>query len=394
MDRNQFTVLRGGLLDTVDTSEKVFESAYVTNTRLMGVVCMYIHFRLPDNPSMSDLHQFFYFDAEEYGFETYRGILGDDMDAVQDAEDTLASGLGGQKAALSLREAMYLLQEYVRFNQRSKLPLPEGLSEYGFLLSQDVLLNQPEQYILMGKLCTEIHSPRELVNYFLMRVFGRDFSAASYLSNGDFQLDQYAEFKAGTLCKNRIEEGDVPGSYICESLVEYDNSYHITVSTVQVSSGMISGFARVSSFKVSPAEASMMLARSEFVTVFELLDQPESFTKAATRRTRSAMVNAHDTGVLYMMFHPNNSHVDKWEYRLNDDVMGMYFVSNAGQLISAAYRLDDIRALEHDLGQSAFARKLIPTGKFEFQEPVLYEFIHSGFEDFNDFVEAIQTGRE
>ena len=155
MDRNQFTVLRGGLLDTVDTSEKVFESAYVTNTRLMGVVCMYIHFRLPDNPSMSDLHQFFYFDAEEYGFETYRGILGDDMDAVQDAEDTLASGLGGQKAALSLREAMYLLQEYVRFNQRSKLPLPEGLSEYGFLLNQDVLLNQPEQYILMGKLCTD-----------------------------------------------------------------------------------------------------------------------------------------------------------------------------------------------------------------------------------------------
>ena len=141
MDRNQFTVLRGGLLDTVDTSEKVFESAYVTNTRLMGVVCMYIHFRLPDNPSMSDLHQFFYFDAEEYGFETYRGILGDDMDAVQDAEDTLASGLGGQKVSLSLREAMYLLQEYVRFNQRSKLPLPEGLSEYGFLLSQDVLLN-------------------------------------------------------------------------------------------------------------------------------------------------------------------------------------------------------------------------------------------------------------
>lgn len=229
------------------------KSAYVTNTRLMGVVCMYIHFRLPDNPSMSDLHQFFYFDAEEYGFETYRGILGDDMDAVQDAEDTLASGLGGQKVALSLREAMYLLQEYVRFNQRSKLPLPEGLSEYGFLLSQDVLLNQPEQYILMGKLCAEIHSPRELVNYFLMRVFGKDFSAASYLSNGDFQLDQYAEFKAGTLCKNRIEEGDAPGSYICESLVEYDNSYHITVSTVQVTSGMISDFARVSSFKVSPA---------------------------------------------------------------------------------------------------------------------------------------------
>ena len=394
MNRNNFTVLRGGLLDTADTSEKVFESAYVTNTRLMGVVCMYIHFQLPDNPSMSDLHQFFYFDAEEYGFETYQGILGNDMDAVQEAEDALASGLGGQKVSLSLREAMYLLQEYVRFNQRSKLPLPDGFTEYSFLLQQDVIMNQPEQYILMGKLCTNIQSFRELINYFLMRIFGRDFKAAAYLADGGCQLDQFPEFKAGTLCKNRIRQGETADVYVCESLVEYDNSYHITVSTIRVASGQIADFTRVSSFKVSPAEASMMLARSEFVTVFELLDQPESFTKSATRRTRSAMVNVHETGTLYMMFHPDNGHVDKWEYRLNDDVLGMYFVSMSGQLIAAAYGLNDIRALEHDLGQSSFARKLIPTSKFEFQEPVLYEFIHSGFDDFNDFVDAIQRGRE
>lgn len=394
MNKNNFTVLRGGLLDTADTSEKVFESAYVTNTRLMGVVCMYIHFRLPDNPSMSDLHQFFYLDAEEYGFETYRGILGSDAEAVQDAEDTLAAGLGGEKVDLTLREAMYLLQEYVRFNRRSKLPLPEGFAEYRFLLSQDVVLSKPDQYILMGKLCSKIQSFRELINYFMMRIFGRDFKAAAYLSDGSFQLDQFPEFKAGTLCKNRIEQGDTPDAYICESLVEYDNSYHITVSTVQVGAGQITGFSRASSFKVSPAEASMMLSRSEFVTVFELLEPPEAFTKSATRRTRTAMVNTHDSGTLYMMFHPNNSHVNKWEYRLNDDVLGMYFVSAGGQLIAAAYNLSDIRALEHDLGQSAFARRLIPTGKFEFQEPVLYEFIHSGFDDFNQFVEAIQRDTE
>ena len=394
MNKNNFTVLRGGLLDTADTSEKVFESAYVTNTRLMGVVCMYIHFRLPDNPSMSDLHQFFYLDAEEYGFETYKGILGSDAEAVQEAEDTLAAGLGGEKVALTLREAMYLLQEYVRFNRRSKLPLPEGLPEYRFLLSQDVALSQPDQYILMGKLCARIQSFRELVNYFLMRIFGRDFKAAAYLSDGSFQLDQFPEFKAGTLCKNRIEQGDTPDTYICESLVEYDNSYHITVSTVQVGTGQVTGFSRISSFKVSPAEASMMLSRSEFVTVFELLEPPEAFTKAATKRTKTAMVNAHDSGTLFMMFHPNNSHVNKWEYRLNDDVLGMYFVSAGGQLIAAAYNLSDIRALEHDLGQSAFARRLIPTGKFEFQEPVLYEFIHSGFDDFNQFVDAIQRDPE
>lgn len=394
MNRNNFTVLRGGLLDSADTSEKVFESAYVTNTRLMGVVCMYIHFRLPDNPTLRDLHQFFYLDAEEYGFETYKSILGNDMDAVRDAENTLASGLGGQKVEITLREAMYLLQRYVRFNQQSKIPLPEDVREYRFLLDQDVSMSRPEQYILMRKLCAEIHSHRELINYFLMRIIGRDFSAASFLACSGLKLDQFPEFSAGTLCKNNIEPGDAPDTYICKSLIESGSAYHIIVSEIRVSSNQISSFERISSFKVSPAEASMMLARSEFVTVFEMLDPPEAFSKDATRRTKSAMVNTHESGTLYMMFHPNNSHVDKWEYRLNDDVQGMYFVSMVGQLIAAAYRLDDIRALEQDLSQSPFARRLIPTSKFEFQEPVLYEFIHSGFDDFDDFVEAVQRGSE
>ena len=82
----------------------------------------------------------------------------------------------------------------------------------------------------------------------------------------------------------------------------------------------------------------------------------------------------------------------KKEYRLNEDVLGMYFVSDSGQLISASYSLEEIRQLEIDLGTSSCGRKLIPTAKYEFQEPVLYEFIQSGFEDFELFVDAIKTG--
>ncbi len=81
----------------------------------------------------------------------------------------------------------------------------------------------------------------------------------------------------------------------------------------------------------------------------------------------------------------------KKEYRLNEDVLGMYFVSDSGQLISASYSLEEIRQLEIDL-ELPFGRKLIPTAKYEFQEPVLYEFIQSGFEDFELFVDAIKTG--
>lgn len=64
MNKDNFKVIRGGLLDSANTSRKTFVSAYVTNTRLMGVLGMYIHFKLPDNKALFDLHQFFYFDAE------------------------------------------------------------------------------------------------------------------------------------------------------------------------------------------------------------------------------------------------------------------------------------------------------------------------------------------
>ena len=33
---------------------------------------------------------------------------------------------------------------------------------------------------------------------------------------------------------------------------------------------------------------------------------------------------------------------------------------------------------------------LIPTEKFEFKEPVLYEYVNSDFERFEDFLEAIR----
>ena len=70
-----FTIIRGGLSETSLNSRKVFQSSYVTDTRLMGVTGVYIHWALPDNQVLTHFHQFFYFDAEEFGFDTYKGVL-------------------------------------------------------------------------------------------------------------------------------------------------------------------------------------------------------------------------------------------------------------------------------------------------------------------------------
>ena len=394
MKKNNLTVLRGGLLDSAATSRKTFISAYITNTRLMGVVGMYMHFRLPDNQTLGELHQFFYFDSEEFGFENYQSVLGRNPMRLSEIENSLIGGLGGEKIQVTLREACYLLQEYVRFNKKHQIPLPEGLSEYGFLLEQEIFLSEPERYVLINKQCTSMENPYEAINYFLMRVIGKDFEAAAYLAHGDLNMNLFPEHPAGTFCKNTIEHADAADTYLCESLVEFSGNYYISVTEIALTGLMVSRFERISLFRVSPAEAAMTLARSEFISVYEMLVDPSTFSPASTEKSAAAMVTFHDNGVLYMIFHPNNKHVAKREYRLNEDVLGMYFITSSGQLLAAAYSLEEIRLLEQDLSASSLGHSLIPIGRYEFQEAVLYEFIQSGFGAFEDFVNAIRTDDE
>lgn len=394
MNKSDLKVLRGGLLDSAITDRKDFVSAYVTNTRLMGVVGMHIHFKLPDNEVLDDLHQFFYFDAEEYGFETYRSVLGNDTDKISEIEGSLIGGLGGEKVPVSLEEAKAILHEYVLMNVTRNLPLPEGLPEYRFLLEKDALLSEPERYILQGKQCVKLESEHELVNYFLMRCFGKDFVGASYLAAVGMDLDLFPEFKAGTFLKNHIKKDPDDGSFVSESLVEFDGKYHVTVTSIKTDHMKVHAYEKISAFQISSAEAAMLLARPEFITLYDMVDDFSGFDRRATELTANAMITKYDNGTLFMMFHPNNKHVDKQEYRLNEDVLGLYFLSDSGQLICAAYTIDDVLKLEWDLVRSPYRKRLTPVEKYQFQEAVLYEFIQSGFPFFEEFVEAITPGAE
>ena len=209
--RSNFRLISGGLAEKAGDSRKEFISAFLTDTRLMGVVGMYVHWKLPDNSHLTDLHQFFYFDAEETGFDSYRSVLGDgggaELEEIQDIENYLMGGLGGTNVSISEKEARYMLQSYVDLNMRSNLPLPEGSDECGFMLSPRIRLTDTEEYVLMCKQCPSIDSPNQIINYFLMRCFGRDFGAAKFLTKGYVRTDIFPGHKAATLaaqCHRRI----------------------------------------------------------------------------------------------------------------------------------------------------------------------------------------------
>ena len=309
-------------------------------------------------------------------------------------ENRLFGGLGGRNAELTEKEAVYLVQKYAEFNHNHNIPLPDGSDEYRFLLGSSVEMTEPELCDLMKKQCVRISGKYELINYFLMRTFGTDFFTAAYLSTGDFNLHLFPEIHAGTFLKNTINETDSPETYINESLVEYDDTYHLITTELSLKDGHISSFTRLSLLKISPYEAAMMMARPEFVTVFDFTDTPFSFNCDSTKLTSKAMVNNHDNGILYMIFHDNNNHVKKKEYRLNEDVLGIYYVSDSGQLISTAYSPEEMDLLEKNLLSSSLKNQLIVTSRYEFPDSLLYEFIESGFRDFDTFIQTITSGEE
>ncbi|MDO4545437.1 MAG: hypothetical protein Q4C25_04710 [Bacillota bacterium] len=397
MSKPNLTVIEGGLSAPTEKRKKYFISSYVTDTRLMGVLAVYIHWKLSDSVGDSDFHQFFYIDCEEMGLETYKSVVGSSIDEITVIEQALVGGLGASKIDISQRQVRGILSHYKVFNQRHDLPFPQGYKEYSFLVEPETILNPNEHKELMQKICGEIVSDYQAVNYFLMRCFGRDYSGAAYLTEGEFPLDLYDEYRRATFCKNVIDKESVGDdgsvSYLCESLIEMDNKYETAISKVCIKDHKVTGFERCSGFAVSTAEAAMMLTKAEFVTVYEVMLSDEDMDNNIGELTvnLNTVMSSHENGRLFMAFKQNNDHVNNRVFRLSNDVKGIYFLTDYGQLIVAAYSLPDIRSLENKLKASPLAPFLMTTAKYEFKEPVLFEFIQSDFEDFDDFLDFIRN---
>lgn len=396
MSKPKLTVIEGGVPYLVKNRQKLLVSAYVTNTRLMGVLALYAHWRISDTDEILDFHQFFYIDCEESGLETYTGILGSDRSEIDATEQALVGGLGAEKIEITYPQLSGILTFYRMFNEARSLPLPNGYSEYSFLLEPVTILNPDEHTEVMRLICGEITSDYQAVNYFLMRCFGQDHRAAAFLSAGDFDLDIYLNYKGATFCKNTIDKDHVyddgATAYLCESLVERRGNYEIIISRVVVKDLKIVGLSHCSGFAVSAAEAAMMLAKAEFVTVYEVLLSDEDMENNIGELTinLNTIMSVQENGRLFMAFKKNNDHVNSRIFRLSNDVKGIYYLTDYGQLIVAAYTLQEIRHLENQLKVSPLAPFLIPTAKYEFKEPVLFEFMQSDFEDFDDFLNFIR----
>ena len=97
MTDNRFTVIKGGIDLPPSIDKRDFVNAYATDTRLMGVLGLSIHWEIEKSGITDDFYQFFYLDAEEYAIENYISVYGNSPKEIHKVENTLIGGLGGKK---------------------------------------------------------------------------------------------------------------------------------------------------------------------------------------------------------------------------------------------------------------------------------------------------------
>ncbi|MDR1778292.1 MAG: hypothetical protein LBR14_00845 [Clostridiales Family XIII bacterium] len=396
MNRSDLKVIIGGLDLRKRSEEKRYISGFTTDSRLMGVLVIYLRWELGSYYSTDEddrsFHQFFYIETTEVGIESYRSLYGNDAVAMLEIEQAMLGGLGSEKIDITEREARILLQEYAGYNKRFGEELPEGEDEYGFLLTEAVDSTPAEREALFRKTCVRLGNGNQLINYFLMRYFGGDVDAVRILAGDQIASTLSRDTYCDTLCLNRIEK--LPGkgeeaAYLCESLIESDTAHRIVTSEIHTTGSRVSSFEVLSAFRISAAETAMKLERPEFVTVYEVQADSVRLEEFLDNRYMSAMKRDTEAGRLYLNFNENNNHLKEAVYRLNDDVKGMVYLTDDGQLVLATYSLARIHRLEREIQASPFAHKLSAIAKYEFKEDVFYDFVRSETGDFIHFVEYL-----
>ena len=395
LTKSDLKVIKGGALDTSGPS-RTFVDAHTTDTRLMGVIVIYIDWDEEKNVLFETqheaFHQFFYIETSEEGIESYKSVRGDDVVELYTIKQSMEGGLGANRVSLTQKEAFFLIQLSASINKEQGLVLPDDMEEYAFILEDVIEMSKEEEQSLFKKICGEITNYRQMVNYFLMRYFARDFYPVDMLSSQKIDRDLLSVKGSATLCLNKIDIGnkvDGTTSYLNESVIEDERGYCIVMSEVKIKDNLVSSLEILTEFSISSVEAAMKLARPEFVSVYEIagcIDNVEDYLDDAYVKAQRSMTEG---GKLYVSFAADNSHVDCDLYRLNDDVEEIVYLTVEDQLVVGAYTLERIKQLELKLRESLIGAQLIDTGKFEFKEPILYDYTLGIGNDFIGYVEDI-----
>lgn len=382
---NRFKVIEGGKKnDPLENLE--FLGAKATNTRFIGVVGAIAKWKHND----SIVTQIFHLDFEEYGIDGYNEFVDEDEDFIEKMLKKTTGGLGGDFVTISLVELNYLVATSFDVSLDACEFYDEIKENYGFLLEK----NEIDVNALFAKVGPRCGDEFETLNYFIMRVIGRDEDSIRYFSRNTYDETWVKTVDlASTLIKNSselIEETENIKTYEMMSLVDYRNKYKMITSNVELGEDengfFIKEFIIKNEMPISSHEAAFLLKKKEYINIYQIQD--DDFIFNFDDEKPELMVNAHHNGDLYTEFNNTNDHVKDRIYYLNGDVFANYYITDGNQLVVFSFKEENIQKVEDYFNSNEkFEDMLDSSGQLVSDSTIVYSFIMSDYEDFYDFLE-------
>ncbi len=386
--RNHLTVIQGGKQEAEAYTLR-FSSAFVTNTRLMGVVAVKA---LELTPGGEPVSHFFHLDFEEFGIDAYERVESTEPETLDRMSRKITGGLGGDLVEITPEEMAWLIRDAYALNLRNSEALPEGMEGLFSFLKAESELESWEIHGLWLKLTPELASDTELINYYLMRLWACDTPGALFLSRSGAVIQKLCD-PPGIMVRNRVQflrEAGGVRYYQAESLSDNEKEYRLAACEIGVfeeaGQRRVFSLAVQSTFKVTEVEAAFLLRRKEYLASYKIVDI-ERVRIFFDLYKPDAMITLYEDGLLYTYFKPNNHHVRDEEYYLNEDVQCYYYLSNEHQLVVCALDSKYLRQAQLELELKEMTALLEFENEYISETPILYDFISSDYLDFQEFWE-------
>jgi hypothetical protein len=383
---NRFKVIEGGKKNS-DLDNLEFIDAKATNTRFMGVVGAIARWKKNDG---SIITQIFHLDYEDYGIDGYNEFVDEDEEFIEKMLKKTTGGLGGDFVEISLEELIYLVSASLDVSYDACEYYEEINNSYDFLLKK----NEIDVNGLFSKIGPGSSDENETLNYFIMRVIGRDEDTIRFFSRDNYDENWLKTVDlASTLIKNSnelIETEENLKRFEVMSLVDYRNKYKMITSIIELEEDedgcFIKDFNIRNEMPISSYEAAFLLKKKEYINIYQILN--DDFIFNFDDEKPELMVNAHHNGDLYTEFNNTNSHVKDKIYYLNGDVFANYYITDSNQLVVFSFKEENIEKVdEYFSGNDKYAGMLYSIGSLVSDSTIVYSFIMSDYEDFYDFLQ-------
>ncbi|ABR48489.1 hypothetical protein Amet_2335 [Alkaliphilus metalliredigens QYMF] len=391
----KFNIIKGGK----EYVKYQFVSAMVTQTRLMGVMAVKIHWKITDEKTQ--LIQWFLLDSEEHGIYDYKSMKTNKPSEYDYYTEQFMANLGGKRNNITKSEAIHLVSCFMKENKKYNKPLPDPLEEYKFIGEYFQIFIQNQPSLLKDKIFEKIYSSMALLNYFMMRATGKDIEGMNHLiadHNIFLPVDFEIASEASQLLKNTIqfiEKNEMSLIYSMTSIIDTCEGYKEIVSRIKIKrierEWRVLEASIIKEKTFSPEEVKIEIQKIEYIKIFTGIENSEKLINKLLENKRSLLEYEFIQGRMFVEYYPNNKHVEKDIYYLSGDLRAIYFVNQRSQLIVCYYNAAEEDELQDFvLGQISSENAQV-SKKYEINESVIYQYAEGEMTDFIEFIGQFQS---